>query len=154
MADFFQILQREEQTKKGEKNDSPAFINDEKIESEPGIEKQVLEIKEKLEEKPNLKPEKKAPKKEQKAEENNILSKDTGNPIWLNIGEASKIGGIQTKTVRRAIKAPGSVIKYKIRLNRYLIDLRSLILFLHSNRKLKNKLDQNGIGQYIKEWRK
>jgi hypothetical protein len=131
MSDFFQILQREEASKESKKSDSSLFFDNKKIENKV-----------------------KNYKKDKETEKKDILDKGVQNPIWLNIGEAAKIGGIQTKTIRRAIKAQKDLIKYKIRLNRYLIDLRSLILYLHSNRKLKNKLNENGIGQYISEWKK
>jgi len=70
--------------------------------------------------------------------------------IWLSISEAAKIGGVQNKTIRRALK---SELKFKIKGNRYFIDFSSLIIYLHRNKKLKNKLQEHGIGQYIREWR-
>jgi hypothetical protein len=81
-----------------------------------------------------------------------ILKNPVANPIWLSISEAAKLGGVNTKTIRRAIQS--EKIKYKIYKNRYLIGLKSLILYLNSNTKLKNKLIFNGIGQYIKGSRK
>ncbi len=81
-----------------------------------------------------------------------ILKNPVARPIWLSISEAAKIGGVNTKTIRRALQS--GKIKYKIYKNRYLIGLRSLVLYLNSNTKLKNKLNFNGIGQYIKGWRK
>ena len=42
------------------------------------------------------------------------------SPVWLSVSEAAKIGGVQTKTIRRAIQ--DNQIKYKIIGNRYLID--------------------------------
>lgn len=82
---------------------------------------------------------------------NNILLSDIKRPIWLSVSEAAKIGGIQTKTVRRAIQS--KAIKYKIVGNRYLIDLTSLIIYLYQKTKLKNKLNSLGIGQYVEKWR-
>lgn len=79
-----------------------------------------------------------------------LLTKNIQNPIWLSISEASKLGGVKTKTIRRAIQA--KTIKYKIVKNRYSVDTSSLIQFLNSKTKLKNKLNQYGLGQYIKEW--
>jgi hypothetical protein len=80
-----------------------------------------------------------------------ILLKNVLNPIWLTISEAAKLGGIKTKTVRRAIQ--NKIVKYKIVNNRYFVDLASFIDYIHSKTKLKNKLNFSGIGQYIKEWR-
>jgi len=72
------------------------------------------------------------------------------NQVWLSVSEASKIGGVQTKTIRRAIKKD---LKYKIVGNRYSINFKSLIDYLHRNTKLKNKLNEHGIGQWVKEWK-
>jgi len=73
------------------------------------------------------------------------------NPIWLSVSEAAKIGGVQNKTIRRAIK--NIKVKFKIIDNRYLIDFESLIFYLHTTLKLKNKLNNIGVGQYIEEWK-
>jgi len=81
----------------------------------------------------------------------NILTEDIANPIWLSISEGAKIGGVQTKTIRRAIK--DKKIKYKVINNRYILELASLIIYLHTTQKLKNKLIESGIGQYIDKWR-
>ena len=72
-------------------------------------------------------------------------------PIWLSVSEAAKIGGVQTKTIRRAIQFNN--VKYKIIGNRYLIDLATLLVFLQSKTKLKNKLNQFGLGQYVDKWK-
>ena len=81
----------------------------------------------------------------------NILNNKVINPIWLSISEAAKLGGVQTKTIRRAIQA--KTIQYKVINNRYIVDFASVIIYLHSKNKLKNKLNQFGIGQYIDKWR-
>ena len=78
---------------------------------------------------------------------NNVLK----TPIWLSVSEAAKIGGVQTKTIRRAIQY--NKVKYKIIGNRYSIDLLSLIAFLYTKTKLKNKLNQFGLGQYVDKWK-
>jgi len=80
-----------------------------------------------------------------------ILNNEINTPIWLSVSEAAKIGGVQTKTIRRAIQY--NQIKYKIIGNRYSIDLASLIIFLQAKTKLKNKLNQFGLGQYVDKWR-
>jgi hypothetical protein len=86
-----------------------------------------------------------------KKEVNNILKNDVYSTVWLSVSEAAKIGGVTTKTIRRALQS--NRIKYKIIKNRYLIDLASIIIFLQTKTKLKNKLNQYGIGQYIEKWR-
>lgn len=83
--------------------------------------------------------------------ESNSNNNETGTLIWLSVSEAASLGGVQTKTIRRAIQY--HKIKYKIIGNRYSIDLASLITFLHSKTKLKNKLNQFGLGQYVDKWK-
>lgn len=73
-------------------------------------------------------------------------------PIWVSVSEAAALGGVQGKTIRRAIKSDQN-LKYKIVKNRYQIDLGSLLAFLHKNTKLKNKLKESGLGQYVSEWK-
>lgn len=75
------------------------------------------------------------------------------NSIWFSVSEAAKIGGVQGKTIRRAIKTDSN-LTYKIVKNRYQIELSSLLNFLNKNTKLKNKLKNFGLGQYVEEWRK
>ena len=77
-------------------------------------------------------------------------TKKIKNPLWMSVSEAAKTGGVQTKTIRRAIKS--NQISYKVIGNRYLVNLDSLIHFLYTKTKLKNKLKEFGIGQYVKEW--
>jgi len=79
------------------------------------------------------------------------LTKQVPNPLWLSVSEAAKLGGVKNKTIRRAIQS--KTIKYIVVGNRYLIDFTSLIRYLYSKTKLKNKLNQFGVGQYIEEWK-
>ncbi len=72
------------------------------------------------------------------------------NPLWVSVSEAAKLGGVQSKTIRRAIS--GQLITYRIRGNRYLIELGSLLTFLRSRTKLHNKLSKAGLGQYVSSW--
>jgi len=71
-------------------------------------------------------------------------------PVWLSVSEAAKIGGVQSKTIRRAIQ--DNQVKYKIVGNRYLIDFSTLLNYLRAKTKLKNKLNQFGLGQYVEKW--
>jgi hypothetical protein len=81
-----------------------------------------------------------------------FLIKEAAFPIWVSVSEAASLGGVQNKTIRRALKT-SSELKFKIIKNRYHIELGSLIIFLHRNTKLKNKLKEYGLGQYINEWK-
>jgi len=82
---------------------------------------------------------------------NDGLNNEITKPIWLSVSEAAKIGGVQDKTIRRAIQY--NYVKYKIVSNRYLIDFSTLITYLHTKTKLKNKFDQFGLGQYVDKWK-
>jgi len=74
------------------------------------------------------------------------------NQMWISVFIASELGGVTTKTIRRAIQS--KKIKYKIINNKYQLLLESVIIYLYSNKKLLNKLKYYGIGQYIKKWEK
>ncbi|MDP2709141.1 MAG: hypothetical protein Q8O93_03785 [bacterium] len=85
------------------------------------------------------------------ADQNQPNDYEIKSPLWLSVSEAAKLGGVQTKTIRRAIQFNN--VKYKIISNRYSIDLLSLIAFLHTKTKLKNKFHQLGLGQYVDKWK-
>lgn len=89
--------------------------------------------------------------KQNKIISSTILTKEVKNPLWLSVSQAAAIGGVNNKTIRRAIQ--NRLISYKIVNNRYILDFKSLITYLYSNTKLKNKLNLQGIGQYIVKWR-
>ncbi len=80
-----------------------------------------------------------------------FLIREVASPVWLSVSEAASLGGVQDKTIRRAIKTD-SQLRYKIVRDRYQIDLASLLVFLHKNTKLKNKFNKFGLGQYVAEW--
>ena len=74
------------------------------------------------------------------------------SPIWLSVSEAASLGGVTGKTIRRALQDTESGLVFKIIKDRYQIQLRSLIIYMHRNTKLNNKFLQLGLGQYVKEW--
>jgi len=84
------------------------------------------------------------------AKTENKASKNIANPIWVSVSEAASLGGVSSKTIRRAIKNEEDFL-FRIIKNRYQIELSSLINFLHKNTKLRNKLENNGLGQLVKE---
>jgi hypothetical protein len=85
--------------------------------------------------------------------ENQKIRFKVNNPIFVSVSEAARLAGVQDKTIRRAIKK-GEEIKFKIRKDRYQIDLGSLIIYLNKKTKLRNKLNTQGLGQYINQWQK
>lgn len=72
-------------------------------------------------------------------------------PLWLSVSEAARFGGVTQKTVRRALET--GLIRFKVEKNRYLIELGGLVKFLCHTPKRQNKFKQNGLGQYVKEWK-
>jgi hypothetical protein len=77
--------------------------------------------------------------------------KNYPNPLWLSISESAKFGGITSKTIRRAIQS--KQIKFKIIKNRYLVNLDYVLQYLTGKKKLQNKLNQYGLGQYVEKWK-
>lgn len=90
--------------------------------------------------------EKEAEKTEKKSE------KREDRQIWLSVSEAAKLGGVDNKTIRRAIK--DKRMRYKVSGNRYAIRLSSLIEFTQSTTKLRNKFFTHGLGQYVESFKK
>jgi len=82
-----------------------------------------------------------------------ITLEEVSNPIWVSVSEAAALGGVQGKTIRRALKDEKGTLVFKIVKDRYQIELGSLIIFLHRNKKLNNKLQDFGLGQYVSEWK-
>lgn len=80
-------------------------------------------------------------------EKNTSESKE---PLWLSVSETATILGVSSKTIRRSIQS--KEIRYKLVKERYLIDISSVISLYMKDKKLRNKINNHGIGQYIKEW--
>lgn len=70
------------------------------------------------------------------------------SPLWFSVSSSAKLGGIGTKTIRRALKSE-SGLRYKIVKDRYQIELGSLLEFLNRSTRLRNKLKKSGLGQYL-----
>lgn len=71
--------------------------------------------------------------------------------IRLSVSEAAKFFGIDAKTIRRAIAA--HEINYVVVRGRYKIDFDSLLKWSQTRPTVKNKLDKNGVGQYVDKWK-
>ncbi len=74
-----------------------------------------------------------------------------GNLIRLSIAEAAKIFGIDQKTIRRAIK--DAQLVYVVVRGRYRITFESLLKWSQHRPTVKNKLERQGIGQYVGQWK-
>jgi len=81
----------------------------------------------------------------------NILNQPTLKPIFLSVSEAARLSGIGNKTIRRAIEDKS--LRFVIKQNRYFIDITSLVRFMLSTTKRKNRFNTDGIGQYVDKWK-
>jgi excisionase family DNA binding protein len=72
-------------------------------------------------------------------------------PIRVSISEAGRLFGIDAKTIRRAIKV--QEIRYIVVRNRYKLNFESLIKWSQRKVTIRNKSNQNGIGQYVGQWK-
>lgn len=71
--------------------------------------------------------------------------------LWMSVSQSANICGVDQKTIRRAIKS--RQINYIVEDNRYRIEVGSLLLWVHKSKKLENKLNYDGIGKFVKEWK-
>jgi hypothetical protein len=166
MSDFYQILKRETIPKLDypetdnrdnfdKKNNEAVAV--EKVHLKKPISPQTKKIKKIGRVKKNYPPEEKKleikldKKKKLDEFEKNILSNEPANPVWLTMAETAKLGGVKKKTIKRALR--GGLLKYRIVEKRYQINLRSAILYFHSRKKLWNKLENFGFGQYVEKWK-
>ena len=76
---------------------------------------------------------------------------DADKIIRVSVSEAARLIGIDQKTIRRAIKRGD--IRYVVIRGRYKVNFESLILWSQRKIKIKNKMDKNGIGQYVGQWK-
>lgn len=73
------------------------------------------------------------------------------NVIRVTVSEASRLFGVDTKTIRRAIQA--EKLKYIVVQGRYKINFSSLLEWSQGRTTTKNKLAGKGIGQYVDKWK-
>tara|TARA_B100001964_G_C14245970_1_gene607388 strand:- start:42 stop:308 length:267 start_codon:yes stop_codon:yes gene_type:complete len=71
--------------------------------------------------------------------------------IRVSVSEAARLFGISQQTVRRALK--NNAISFIVIGNRYKIDFASLVTWSQSKITVKNKMNGNGIGQFVAKWR-
>lgn len=72
-------------------------------------------------------------------------------PLRLAVAEAAKFFGLQTVTIRRAIKE--GKLNYVVIKGRYKINFESLLKWSQSSPKISNKLASRGMGQYVDKWK-
>lgn len=73
------------------------------------------------------------------------------NVIRVSVSEASRLFGVSTKTVRRAI-ADGEITYVVVR-GRYKLNFESLVRWSQERPKVRNKLAKEGIGQFVDQWK-
>ena len=80
-----------------------------------------------------------------------LAKTDALDKLWLSVSQAAKLFGVEQKTIRRAIKS--RQIAYLVENDRYSIEMGSLLRWAYKSTKLKNKLNQDGVGKFVKEWK-
>lgn len=71
--------------------------------------------------------------------------------IRLSVSEASRLFGVSSRTIRRAIA--NNEIAYIVVHGRYKIQFESLLKWSQSSTTVRNKRDKSGIGQFVDRWR-
>lgn len=72
-------------------------------------------------------------------------------PVRVSISEAAALFGVHARTVRRAISA--GELRYVIVRGRYKIHFGSLVSWSQKAPTVRNKRDNQGIGQWVDQWK-
>ncbi|MDO8463541.1 MAG: helix-turn-helix domain-containing protein [bacterium] len=78
-------------------------------------------------------------------------NKQDGTMVRVSVSEAARLFGLSAQTIRRAIK--DGEIRYVVVRGRYRISFESLLEWSQKKMTTKNKLQKQGIGQYVGQWR-
>ncbi len=84
-------------------------------------------------------------------EANTQLKTDSKELIRVSISEAARLFGVNSQTIRRAIKA--QELTYVVVSGRYKLNFESLVKWSQHHTTLRNKLAKRGIGQFIDKWK-
>lgn len=71
--------------------------------------------------------------------------------IRVSISEAARLFGVNTQTIRRAIKE--REITYVVVGARYKLNFESLVKWSQAKVTIRNKSNKRGIGQYVDKWK-
>lgn len=71
--------------------------------------------------------------------------------IRVSVSEAARLFGVSQKTVRRAL-SEGDLVYVVVR-GRYKISFESLVRWSQKRPHVKNKLANEGIGQFVEQWK-
>ena len=71
--------------------------------------------------------------------------------IRLSVSEAARLFGVNSMTIRRAIKEKN--LRYVVVRGRYKIDFESLVKWSQRRPLVKFKLETKGLGQFVDKWK-
>lgn len=71
--------------------------------------------------------------------------------VRVSISEAARLFGVNTQTVRRAIRS--QEVTYVVVAGRYKINFESLVKWSQRHTTVRNKLAKKGIGQFVDKWK-
>lgn len=71
--------------------------------------------------------------------------------IRVSISEAARLFGVNSQTIRRAIK--DQELTYVIVAGRYKVNFESLVKWSQRKTTVRNKSEKYGIGQYVDKWK-
>lgn len=71
--------------------------------------------------------------------------------VRISVSEAARLFGISAQTIRRAIRE--QEIRYVVVRGRYRIAFESVLEWSQRQTTTRNKLQRQGIGQYVDRWR-
>lgn len=72
-------------------------------------------------------------------------------PIRVSVSEAARLFGVESNTIRRAIKR--QELKYIVVQGRYKLNFDTLVEWSQNRTTVKNKMNERGIGQYVNAWK-
>lgn len=84
-------------------------------------------------------------------DKNTKIPEKTKEIVRVSISEAAKLFGVNTQTIRRAIKS--QEITYVVVAGRYKLNFESLVRWSQQKTTLRNKSNTHGIGQYVDKWK-
>jgi len=83
--------------------------------------------------------------------DNNPANHELKEMIRVSISEAARLFGVNSQTIRRAIK--DGEITYVVVAGRYKLNFESLVKWSQVRTTIKKKLMNKGIGQYVEKWK-
>ena len=72
-------------------------------------------------------------------------------PVRVSVSEAARLFGVDSHTIRRAIKR--QELRYIIVQGRYKVNFDSLADWAQKRTTVRNKMNSRGIGQYVDKWK-